>query len=125
MESNKVANKGSWSWGNHLALGLFAVVCFSLLALHREQKAKEGVVKSKSVLHDKLEAAIKREKEAGAMLKETSLELEEQRKQIEAQKKESGKLQSKLGTLIESYEQKVGELETLQKNTVSIHMIEQ
>ena len=55
------------------------------------------------------------------MLKETILELKEQRKQIEEQKKESGKLQSKLDTLIESYEQKVGELKTLLKNTVSIY----
>ena len=123
MESNNVANKGSWA--NHLVFGLFAVVCFLLLAFHREQKAKEGVVKSKSVLHDKLEAAIKREKKAGEMLKKTILELEEQRKQIEAQKKETGKLKSKLDTLNKSYEQSVGELETLLKNTVSIHMIEQ
>ena len=59
------------------------------------------------------------------MLKKTILELEEQRKQIEAQKKETGKLKSKLDTLNKSYEQSVGELETLLKNTVSIHMIEQ
>ena len=123
MESNNVANKGSWA--NHLVFGLFAVVCFLLLAFHREQKAKEGVVKSKSVLHDKLEAAMKRKKEAGAKLTEMSLEQGEQRKQIEAQKKQSGELQSKLDTLTKSYEQKVGELATLQKNTVSIHMIEQ
>ena len=55
------------------------------------------------------------------MLKETILELKEQRKQIEAQKKETGKLKSKLDTLNKSYEQSVGELETLLKNTVSIY----
>lgn len=112
MRSNKVAVTKGFC-GKFLVLGLLSVVCFLLLVLREEQKTKETMIKDKNVLHDTLEASIKREKEAGAILTEkTSLELGKQANQIQAQKKESGELQRKL-------DKKDGELETLRKNTVS------